>query len=47
MRVDTTGGSGFDWTDAGIGATSAFGVALLAAGALLLIRRSNGRRLAV
>ena len=39
--------SGFDWIDAGIGATSGFAIAILAAGALLLIRRSNGRRLAV
>ena len=45
--VVLVGSSGFDWTDAGIGATSGFAVAILAAGALLLIRRTNGRRLVV
>lgn len=47
LRVDPTSTSRFDWIDAGIGATSGFGIALLVAGALLLIRRSNDRRLAV
>ena len=38
---------GFDWTDAGIGATSGLAIAFLAVGALLFVRRSNGRRIAI
>jgi hypothetical protein len=37
---------GFNWTDAGVGATSAIALMLTLAGAFLLVRR-NGRKLAV
>jgi hypothetical protein len=39
----TSGASGFDWADAGIGAGAAFGLVLLAAAATLALR--GGRRL--
>ena len=36
--------SGFDWTDAGVGAASGFGIALVLLGAsLVFIRRDSGR----
>jgi hypothetical protein len=37
---------GFNWTDAGIGATSGIALTLMLAGAFLLVRR-NGRKLAI
>jgi hypothetical protein len=40
-------GNGFDWTDAGIGAASGFGVALVILGAgLAFTRRGSGRPIA-
>jgi hypothetical protein len=40
-------GGGFDWTDAGIGAASGFGIALVLVGAgLVLTRRDSGRPVA-
>jgi hypothetical protein len=41
--VVIVGNSGFDWTDAGIGAAGGFAIALLAAGALILLRGGRGR----
>jgi len=45
--VSPGGVSGFDWTDAAIAAASGFVLALALVGTVLLVRRSNGRRLAV
>jgi hypothetical protein len=40
-------GSGFDWTDAGVGAASGFGIALVLLGAALVFtRRGSGRPVA-
>ncbi len=40
-------GSGFDWTDAGIGAAGGFGIAVIAVGAVGLVTRRAGGKLAV
>jgi hypothetical protein len=39
--------SGFDWVDAGIGAASALGAALIGAGGLILVLRRHRRPVAV
>jgi hypothetical protein len=41
--VVVVGDSGFDWVDAGIGAGGGIAIALLAAGALVLLRSSRGK----
>ena len=45
--IAMVGASGFDWTDAGIGAAAGFATALLLAGAFLLNRRGSRGRLAL
>ncbi len=41
--VIVVGSSGFNWTDAGIGAAGGFAIALLSAGALMLLRGGRGK----
>jgi hypothetical protein len=39
VGVESAGGGGFDWADAGIGAATAVGLAILAAAAYVLVLR--------
>jgi hypothetical protein len=39
--VEVGGPNGFDWSDAGIGAVSAFGIVLLIAGTAIVLRKSG------